>query len=262
VATLQGAKVAEYVDYAEYYDFDHSSSIDIAFYLDFARQCGAPVLELACGTGRVLVPLAEAGFEVWGVDRSENMLARCREKVEKGGLAERVHLILADMARFELPRKGFSLCFIAVRSFMHLFTQADQLSCLGRVFDHLRPGSLLIIDVYAPNLHRLAQDSAGPFMVRREFDLPNGHHVIRRDRFVGNDLVQQISHSEIRFEEYDRAGRLVRERTVPMDTRYTFRFELQLLLERSGFEVLELYRDYDRNPYDGTGEIIAVSRRP
>ncbi len=253
--------MAEYVDYAEYYDFDHSTTVDIPFYLDFARQCGSPVLELACGTGRVLVRLAEAGFQVWGVDRSESMLARCRDKVEERGL-ERVHLTLADMARFELPWKDFSLCFIAVRSFMHLFTQADQLSCLGRVFDHLRPGGLLIIDVYAPNLQRLAQDSAGPFVVRREFDLPNGHHVIRRDRFVSNDLVRQISHSEIRFEEYDRAGRLVRERTLPMDTRYTFRFELQLLLERTGFEVLDIYRDYGRNPYDGTGEIIAVSRRP
>lgn len=254
--------MAEYVDYAEYYDFDHDTTVDVAFYLDYAQQCGSPVLELACGTGRLMIPLAEAGFEVYGVDFSENMLAVCRAKVAEKRLQDRVHLVHADMAAFELPRKGFRLAYIPVRSFMHLFTQRDQLSCLSRVYDHLRPGGCFIVDVYAPNYQRLAEEPDGPFVLRREYDLPNGHHVIRRDRFVRNDVINQIQQYEIRFEEYDSSGTLVRVRTIPMDTRYTFRYELQLLLERAGFEVLDVYRDYEGNPYDGTGEIIIVSRRP
>jgi SAM-dependent methyltransferase len=99
------APVPEYVDYAEYYDLDHNTQVDVAFYLDFARQCGSPILELACSTGRLVIPLAEAGFEVYG-------------------------------------------------------------------------------------------------------------------------------------------------------------YELQLLLERAGFEIVDIFRDYDKHPYDGTGEIIAVARRP
>jgi hypothetical protein len=118
------------------------------------------------------------------------------------------------------------------------------------------------VDVYAPRFGLLAQEPDRPFVVRRECDLPNGHHVIRSDRFVENDLLRQVMHYEIRFEEVDPAGALARERTLPMYTRYTFRYELQLLLERVGFETIAFYRDYDRNPYDGTGEIIAVSRRP
>jgi len=75
-AQVEGtAAVVEYVDFAEYYDFDHAITLDVEFYLDFARQCGSPILELACGTGRLVVPLAEAGFEVYGIDLSENMLA-------------------------------------------------------------------------------------------------------------------------------------------------------------------------------------------
>jgi hypothetical protein len=145
---------------------------------------------------------------------------------------------------------------------MHLFTQCDQLACLQRVYEHLRPGGYFIVDVYAPRFDLLAQEPDRPFFVRSEFDLPNGHHVVRSDRFVRNDLLRQVMHWEMQFKEYDPAGALVRERTLPMDTRYTFRYELQLLLERVGFETVAFYRDYDRYPYDGTGEIIAVARRP
>ena len=252
----------EYVDYAEYYDQDHATRVDIPFYVDLARQCGSPILELACGTGRVAIPLAEAGFEVWGIDLSENMLAVCRAKVEQHHLSDRVHLALADMAAFDLPCKGFALAYVPYRSFMHLFTQRDQISCLERVHRHLRPGGLFVVDLYAPDLSFLAGEPDTPFTPGPEYDLPNGHHVIREHRSVQSDIANQIQHSELRFREYDAAGVLVRERTVPLYTRYTFRYELQLLLERAGLEVVDVYRDYDRHPYDGTGEIIAVARRP
>jgi SAM-dependent methyltransferase len=254
----------QYIDYAEYYDYDHAAGpfADVPFYLYYAQQCGSPLLELACGTGRVLIPLAQAGFALYGVDVSEKMLAVCRRKVEEHCVADRVHLMQANMASFDLPCKDFALVYIPVRAFMHLFTLADQLACLHRVYAHLRVGGLFIVDLYTPSFPILAQTPDSPFIVRREFDLPNGHHIIRKDRFVCNDLVHQIHYSELRFEEYDRTGRLVGARTLPMHTRYTFRYELQLLLERVGFELLDLFRDYAKSPYNGTGEILAVACRP
>ncbi|MFQ5648403.1 MAG: class I SAM-dependent methyltransferase [bacterium] len=254
--------MAQYLDYAEYYDLDHNTQVDVEFYLDYARQCGSPILELACGTGRLTIPLAEAGHEIYGVDFSENMLALCRGKIEGNNLVERIHLFCDNMTRFDLPRKDFTLVFIPVRSFMHLFTQSDQLACLRRAFEHLRPGGLFIVDVYAPAFSVLAQEPDGSFRKRGAFELPNGHSVIRKDRFVKNDPVKQIQHVEIRFEETDGTGALVRERIVPMDTRYTFRYELQLLLERVGFELVDVFGDYDKSTYDGSGEIIMVARRP
>jgi len=86
--------MAEYVDYAEYYDAYHGTDFDLQFYLDFGHQCGSPILELGCGTGRLTIPLAEAGFEVHGVDLSQNMLEICRHKVDEKGLEDRVHLTL------------------------------------------------------------------------------------------------------------------------------------------------------------------------
>jgi SAM-dependent methyltransferase len=253
--------MSEYVDYAEYYDFDHDTKIDLDFYLAYAHQCRSPILELACCTGRLVIPIAEAGFEIYGLDLSANMLAICRTKVESKNLTENVHLSLANISKFDLPRVDFTLEYVAVRSFMHLFTQQDQISCLRSVYRHLSPGGLFIIDIYAPGFVKLAEKPDQPFAYRKEFDLPNGHHVVRYDRFIKNDLQNQIQHSELRFEEFDQTGTLIRERTLPLDTRYTFRYELQLLLEKTGFELLEVYRDYEKNPYDGIGEIITVAQR-
>ncbi len=79
--------------------------------------------------------------------------------------------------------------------------------------------------------------------------------------FVKKDFLRQVNHVERVFEEFSRSGRLLRSRTVRLSTRYSFRYELQLLLEKAGFEVESLFRGYDKRPYDGTGEIIIVARK-
>lgn len=250
----------EYVDYSEYYDLDHDVTLDLDFYREFAERAGSPILELACGTGRVTISLAEAGLEIYGLDISENMLEVCRKKVRTDGLDDRVHLFQADMTHFELPNKDFHLAFIALRSFMHLLTPQEQTSCLECVHKHLSPSGTLIITTIAPDLEKLSQ-KPGPFALQREFDLPNGNHVLRKVRLVEHDLIQQVRQFEFRFEEYYPAETLAQERTIPLFTRYTFRYEMRYLLEQTGFEILEMFRDYERNPYDGSGEMIVVARK-
>jgi SAM-dependent methyltransferase len=250
-----------YVEYPEYYDHAHGQTLDIPFYLHYARECGSPILELACGTGRLVLPLARAGYRITGVDLAPGMLAICRGRVEEAGIEDRVSLTQADMAGFDLSEKAFALAFIALRSFTHLFRQEDQLACLERVHEHLRPGGMLIIAVFALNHRVAAQDEDGLFSVLREFDLPDARHVIQWQRFIRYDAGNQIMYHEFKFEERDREGRRLRERTVPMTMRYTSRYELQLLLERVGFEVIDVFRDYDMLPYNGKYEIIMVSRK-
>lgn len=252
----------EYIDYAEYYDFDHDTKIDIDFYLNYAQQCGSPILELACGTGRILLPVAEQGCVIHGVDFSQNMLAICQQKVGAREITDLVSLTCANMAAFDLEEKNFALAYIPVRSFTHLFTQEDQLSCLRHTYNHLRAGGTFIVDVYAPHYKIMSQRPDGQFITQKEFELPNGNNVIRKDRFVRNDRATQIQYTELKFEETNPDGVTVREKIVPMDTRYTFRYELQLLLEKVGFEIKSVFRDYDKNPFNGTGEIIMVAQRP
>ncbi|MBN1901735.1 methyltransferase domain-containing protein [Candidatus Sumerlaeota bacterium] len=251
-----------YVDYSEYYDFAHFQKDDIPFFLDYARECGSPLLELACGTGRLIVPIAEAGYNITGIDLSAKMLSICRERVNRLGLSDRVSLVEANMTNFDLPEKQFALAYVPLRSFTHLFTQKDQLSCLHTTFAHLRPGGLFIVVVFALNFSVLAKDSEDSFRVLREFDLPDGNHVVQSQRFAKHDRAKQILYFEFKFEEKDRNGLMVRERTVPMDMRYTLRYELQLLMERAGFEVVDVFQDYEKRPFSGKYEIIMVGRKP
>lgn len=256
-------ELPKYVDYAEYYDYDVGDvETDIPFFLDYAKQTGKPILELACGTGRVLIPLAEAGFTVHGLDISENMLKFAEKKVEEKKLSNHVTLTLGDMANYDLLIKEFSMAFITFRSFMHLFTQEDQLSCLRCTFEHLKPGGLLIIDVYAPRFSKMAQPPDDEFSVHNEYVIANGNRVIKKRRWRGTDLIRQVNTEDLLFEEYDPKGELIQSTLVPLQTRYTFRYELQLLLERAGYRLLSVFKDFDRNPYDGVGEIIAVAEKP
>jgi len=250
----------DYVDFSEYYDYDHNFTQDIPFYLQYAEECQSPILELACGTGRILIPLAQAGYEISGIDISENMLSTCRRAVEQAGVNGRVHLSQTDMAHFDLARKDFHLILIALRSFMHLLTPAEQRSCLRQVKRHLDPKGRFILSLIAPDPVRLKQAVSQEFTVRRAFDLPNGHHVVRKERLAEHDPQTQVRRFEFRFEEFDPKGKLVRERLVPLFTRYSYHDELQQLLEKTGFQVLEEFRDYNGHPYDGTGEMIIVAQ--
>lgn len=253
--------MSQYFDLADYYHYDQAFDFDLAFYQEYASQCRPPILELACGTGRLTIPMAQTGFEIFGIDNSPKMLERCETAVDNNNLQDRVHLNLADMTSFDLPRKDFGLIFVPLRSFMHLLTQDEQIACLQRVRQHLRPGGLFIIDVIAPDLKKLTQRADRIYFVRREFDLPNDNHVVRQIRLLEHDPVNQVRYFEFNFEEYDTVGHLVNEQSVPVTTRYIFRQEMRILLESSGFEIIEVFRDYDKNPYDGTGEMIVVSRR-
>lgn len=252
----------KYVEYPEYYDFAHCQHCDIRFFLDYARESGSPILELACGTGRLLVPMAEAGYRITGIDLSPRMLSICRQRVNHLGLTDCVSLIEADMAAFDLPDKQFSLAYIPLRSFTHLFTQASQLGCLSRTYNHLRPGGLFIVVVFALNHSVASQETESTFHVLNEFTLPNECHVVQGQRFLKHDPKDQILYFEFKFEEHDNGGQLVRERIVPMTMRYTSRYELQLLMERVGFEVIDVFSDYDKRPFTGKHEIIMVGRKP
>jgi hypothetical protein len=124
----------------------------------------------------------------------------------------------------------------------------------------MQPGGILALNTIAPDIERLSQKPT-LFALQKEFDLPGGNHVLRKSRLIEHDFVRQVRQFEFKFEEYDQNGKLVRERIVPLYTRYTFRYEMQYLLERAGFKVKNVFRDYDRNPYDGSGEMIVVARK-
>jgi SAM-dependent methyltransferase len=262
----QSGSYDEYMFIAELYDYvvPYRERQDVAFYVDMARESGGPVLEVGCGTGRVLIPTARAGIEITGLDLSPHMLEVCRGrlKAEPEEVRSRVRLVQADMRQFELSQT-FHLVTLPFRPFQHLTTVEDQLACLGCIHRHLEQDGKLILDIFNPMLEALVRTNFGEELSEEpEFSMPDGRKVIRRHKIVSRDVANQINAVELIHYVTHSDGR--QERLVqafPM--RYLFRFEAEHLLARAGFEGEQLYADYDKSPYGAKypGELIFVARK-
>jgi SAM-dependent methyltransferase len=219
---------------------------EIDFYIDRARKSGGPVLELACGTGRVTWPLARAGISVVGLDLSVRMLeqAEGKREGEPREVSERVGFVRGDMTDFDLGER-FALAIIPFRAFLMLLTVEHQRKALGCIWRHLQPGGRLIIDIFDPRLDLLLPERFTP---RRE--VPDMRHpvtgnvvsVLVLERV--NDLVQQRVIERWRFREVTANGELVREEEESLELRWMYRYEMRHLLELCSFVVEEEMSDY------------------
>jgi ubiquinone/menaquinone biosynthesis C-methylase UbiE len=239
---------------ARHYDAINSElrggSQDAAFYLALARESGGPVLELGCGTGRVLLPIARAGIACVGVDASADMLAELRAKHPPPN----VELVHTTMESLDLGLRRFPLITIPFRAFSHLLDVPAQLAALANVRRHLEPGGRLALDVFDPKLASLAR-SEDPEALAVTAKTPRGG-VQRFDR-VTRDAARQVLTLRVRF---------VAE--VPEDCgegelrlRWFHRYELEHLLARAGFAIEALYGGFDRRAWTPGGETIVVARR-
>jgi SAM-dependent methyltransferase len=237
---------------------------DIQYYVNAAREAGGPVLEIGCGSGRVLIPTARAGIEIVGVDASESMLAICRTRLdaEPKDVQLRAWLVHQDMRDFDLRRK-FRLVTIPFRPFQHLTTVEDQIACLTLVHRHLTDGGRLILDVFNPSVEALAKEDIGRERGDEvEFTTHDGRRVVRRNKVIARDIANQVNHIELLYRVTHVDGR--QETLVhAFEMRYLFRFELEHLLTRCGFTVEHVYSDFDKNPFGSTypGDLIVEARK-
>ena len=252
-----------YAAIAEYYDATplYANRADIGFYLACAAEADGKILELGCGTGRILIPTATAGHSIVGLDLSPHMLARCREKLcaQPPEVQARVRLIEGSMTAFDLG-EVLSLVTMPFRVFQHLLTLEDQLACLECIHRHLTPGGRLVFDIFHPNLAML-HDPA--FTEERdefpEVELPDGRRFRRASRVAAFLRCEQINEVEIITYVRHPDGR--EERLVAaFPIRYFFRYEVEHLLARAGFQLRALYGDFDRSPLrDDSPEMIFVA---
>ncbi len=239
---------------------------DVDFFLGLARrahEAEQPVLELACGTGRIAIPIARQGIQIVGLDQSPAMLARAREK--SAGL-DAVRWVEGDMLRFELPER-FGLVFIPYRSFQHMLTVDDQLACLSCIRGHLVSGGRLAIDIFNPNIVTIGQwlttKRGGLERRRDDYEHPRtGRAMERWETRVYRTAEQEVK-STFLDEELDDEGAVVSRTYRDLRLRYIFRYEMQHLLERSGFEIEALYGDLVGGAFEDTSpEMVWVARRP
>lgn len=255
-----------YAAVAEFYDYvvPYRERQDVGFFVELARQTGGPVLEIGCGTGRVLIPTARAGIEMTGLDASPAMLAVCGRKLalESEDVRSRVTVVEGDMRRFHF-RREFRLVTIPFRAFQHLVTVEDQLACLDSIRRHLASGGRLALDVFNPSLPMLLDERALEELNREPpFTMPDGRQVLRRHHIVSRDLFNQTEEIELIYRVSYPDGH--DERFVHHFTfRYFFRFEVEHLLARTGFEVEQFYADFDKSPFGAKapGELIFIARK-
>jgi len=246
-----------YEDTAQFYDGAYGDSSlargDEAFYENLAIESGGPVLELGCGTGRALLPIASQGIDCSGIDLSPAMLEQFRQKRK----ASTVRLSCASMDAFDLGERRFKLIFSAFRAFQHLDTVEQQLACLSSVRAHLEPCGVFAFDVFNPRLERMAVD-AEPELLDTSFT--NERNEVKRYVSVTRHRVKQLIYVTFRYVEESATGP-VKETKVNFTMRWFWRYELEHLLSRAGFTDVAIYGDFDRSPVGpDSSDLIVVAR--
>ena len=219
----------------------HFGSRDAAYWKAQAAQGGGPVLELACGTGRLTLPIAVQGTEIGGLDASAPMLAVAREKASAANLQIDWHL--GDMADFDLGQR-FSLIFVPNNSIAHLLTWQDFGRCLACVRRHLADNGRFMLDYFNPSLTLLSRDPNQRYPVGT-FDAPDGSGPISVSEQVRYDAASQINH--IRWFWHTEATE--KEEISDFSMRVYFPQELDALLASNGFAIEAKYGDYDLSPF-------------
>ena len=243
--------------FARLYDWEHDRYLaDVDVIVGFAARFGGPVLELACGSGRLLAPLARAGFTVTGVDSSPAMLERARQRLAGAGLQAR--LVEQRMEALDLGDR-YRTIVLGLDSFGLLVRRDEQLAALGGARRHATHDGRLILDVANGNLRGAAEP---PEELLHDLTLPDSEtgrpitkFILRRPR-----PAEQVDELMFFYDEQDERGYLKRS-TVELRLRWFTRFELELLLESAGWRIEEVYGGYDLADFGPDSERLLVVAR-
>jgi SAM-dependent methyltransferase len=225
---------------AAFYDpWSRSVTEDVGFYVDEALAAGGPVVELAVGTGRIAVPVAQAGIDVVGVDSSPAMLAVAREAAEAAGVAGRVDLRLGDL-RDPPVTERVSLVICPFRSLLHMETEAEKLAALRAARELLESGGRFVFDVFSPS--------------REDIEETDGRWLEREPGIFERADWDEASRTLTLSVRSD-------ESVTSFGLHWLSLLEWLGLLDEAGFAVEAVYGWFDRRQYDGDEDMVFVARR-
>lgn len=213
---------------------------DVPFYVEEAKRAGGPVLELACGTGRVTIPIAQSGVEIVGLDQSATMLAHARTKAAEAQV--NIQWIEADCRQFALGRK-FALIFMAFNSMQHLHDHASLAALFANARSHLAPGGRFVFDVFNPSIAILNRDPNQRHL-EREYEDPEGRGTVTLETTAVYDDAAQVNHITCYFSLAENRDFRVEQ----LHLRCFFPQELDLLVRANGFEIEQKFGNFERKP--------------
>lgn len=249
---------------ARYYDLIHADLLeDIPYVLDLAGRFGGPILELGCGSGRLLMPLALAGYQVTGIDNAAAMLSLARKRSAAGPpeVQQRFRLVEGDMSRFELAGEQghYALAIFSYNTLMHL-DSSEVLAALRQVGRHLKPGGGLFIDLANPAaITQVPNDRA--VTLERQFVDPESGNVILQLASNWLEEPAQVLHITWIFDAIPAAGGALSRTIVQTDYHFYYPHQMELLLSEAGFRLSSLTGDYLGSAYSEESERLLLQAR-
>jgi SAM-dependent methyltransferase len=251
-----------YSTIVNYYDAENTDmDDDIPFYMQLAEEYGGPLLDVGCGTGRVMFPLAQAGYQVHGIDNEQAMLDRAEEMLgHQPQLKPLMHFHYGDVTTYSEMNEKFALTLVPYNGLMHFLDQEQQITVLRQLRQWTRDDGLLVLDL--PNAGPVfgSQDTEALTLDRTFLEPVSGHMVMQQSVSVLDRTDQTMRITWI-YDEITDDGTL--KRTVaPLILYYYFLSEIKLLLKLTGFEIDEVYGDLDQGPHSDAADRMIVLARP
>jgi SAM-dependent methyltransferase len=251
---------------AKYYDDAYAKKqdlTDLPFYVELAKTNGGPVFEIACGTGRILLPIARVGIEIHGLDYSAAMLRILKEhlQTEATKVQKRVSVFEGDMRSYRGDRK-YSLVVIPFRPMQHMHTVQDQLDALKTAAFHLDENGMVAFDVFYPKFDLLFSGIGSEVLELEWRSKSNPDQMVRRYfRKDGIDKINQTFVATFIYRTY-RQDVLINEETEPFKMSYYTYPHLKALFLMAGLEAIEEYGSFARTPLDNAAkEMIFLLKR-
>ncbi|MEO1286276.1 MAG: class I SAM-dependent methyltransferase [Chloroflexota bacterium] len=252
---------AFYETIARYYDAEVGDRTDdIQLYSALANAYGDPILDVGCGTGRVLLPLAQEGYRVEGIDTSREMLNLLETKLTSvPHLKQYLSYTHGDALEFN-PKKKYKLILLTYNALMHFHEQETQIALLNKLYKLTAVDGLLVLDL--PNAgETFATQETDAIMLDREFIEPQTGHLIQLQSHSYLDRVTQLLHVTWIYDEITGDGTVKRMR-VPHILRYFFFSEIKLLLDKCNFDVVGLYGSTEEDPFEDGCERMVIYASP
>jgi SAM-dependent methyltransferase len=226
------------------------------FYTGLAKEAKGPVLDVCCGTGRILLPCLQADVDIEGLDLFAPMLDTLRRKAGEAGLSP------PPSGRYERlqPRARYALVMIPFNAFGHNMTQEAQIRCLSLCRQHLLPGGLLAFDTFFPSLAIIGTPQHTR-VLEGEMPHPATGLPMRMYDTRTFDRVAQVQHSINELELLGADGSVQQVHRSEISLRYIYKNEMALLLRAAGFARFEIYGDFDRRPLIGEDDAMIVEAR-
>ncbi len=239
-----------------HYDLINSDiTDDIFFYSKQAWRFGSPVLEIACGTGRITIPMAKNGFDVTGIDISQPMLDHANKKSES--LENKPVFLNKDCRDFDL-KKQFNLIYFPFNSITHLHNFIDIKNCFTCIKKHLAPDGRFIISVFNPSLKVLIRPQTNLYTVT-EYNHPDGTGKVTLKESNEYDQASQINHIMWHFFKDSDSPVF----SAPLNMRMFFPKELDALLTYNGFEIENKYGSFDKSSFtsESMNQIVVCKKK-